>query len=257
MASSSTGDQLPQVAYIDAGGRMESGEAPKFVDFDQTGKEVAHHGFDNAPQLVKGEEDREGEEARPGATVCGLRPKWFWTVVILAIVVIGAAVGGGVGGGIAASRKDDAEPAASPRYVVVYRSHLRSQDILTLTRAHSVSPTTSESASAASASATGSPTSDADFTFQWFEAARYQGEASDLLRQAGRVELGFNASSYVWEPNGTPCCVTLCQQSVWVGWWCQARQQPDASSDFDNVDIGCSGNESEDTSRATCVTRPP
>ena len=123
MASSSTGDQLPQVAYIDSNRRLESGEAPKFLAIDPTHKEVAHHGFDNAPQLVKGEDDETGGyKTAVRDKICGLKPKRFWIVLCLVVIlIIGGAVGGGVGGSIAASRKGDSDsdvPDTSPRYAL-------------------------------------------------------------------------------------------------------------------------------------------
>lgn len=122
MASSSAGDRLPQVAYIDSNRRFESGEAPKFLAVDPTHKEVAHHGFDNAPQLVKGEDDETGGHETPSrGNICGLKQKRFWIVLCLVVIlIIGGAVGGGVGGSIAASRKGDSDsagPDTSPRYV--------------------------------------------------------------------------------------------------------------------------------------------
>ena len=201
---SGSGSQLPQAAYIDGGRQEGSEEAPKFLVVDQTHKEVAHHGFNNAPQLVKSDEDREQEEAQRHATVCGLRRRWFWTVLAIAIIVIGAAVGGGVGGSIAASRKGsngETGPAESLSSILV------SNISLTLAT-HVRRPSATSSSNAADTSTTATPAVEAeDFAFQGFEEPRYEGRATDMLRGTGAVE------------------------------------------------ISCSGNESEDKSRAICVTR--
>ena len=121
---------------------------------------------------------------------------------------------------------------------------------------YTLSDPTTTSTSTAPDSTTSSSDSE-DFTFRGFEGTRYEGRASDLLRGQGSFGLGFNASSYVWEPSGTPCCATLCRRSTWVGWWCQSRRQPDASATFNRVDISCSDDKSEDSSRARCITGFP
>lgn len=36
--------------------------------------------------------------------ICGLRPRWFWTVLLILLVVIAGAVGGGVGGSLASKK---------------------------------------------------------------------------------------------------------------------------------------------------------
>lgn len=91
-----------------------------------------------------------------------------------------------------------------------------------------------------------------DFEFQAFEVPNYEGRATDIFQAQGHFALEFNASSYVWQPNGTRCCVTFCQRAAWVGWWCQPRYQPRSSGAFDTVYIGCSGEESEASSRKSC-----
>lgn len=46
------------------------------------------------------------EDAKP-ATICGLRKRTFWIVVVVAIVIIAAAVGGGVGGALGSNKSSN------------------------------------------------------------------------------------------------------------------------------------------------------
>jgi len=91
-----------------------------------------------------------------------------------------------------------------------------------------------------------------DFAFQPFEKHDYKGQAIQPIKTQGPFHLSFNSSSYVWQPNGTNCCVTFCEGFTWEGWWCTQRFQPNASGTFDNGIIGCTGDETLDTSKTRC-----
>jgi hypothetical protein len=82
--------------------------APKYLAYDQIGKEVVDEEA-NSPSTTVGGTDGSGNGGPLPAensrrTICGFALRTFWIVVVLAIVVVAAAVGGGVGGGIAASK---------------------------------------------------------------------------------------------------------------------------------------------------------
>lgn len=80
------------------------------------------------------------------------------------------------------------------------------------------------------------------FAFQAFSDRDYGGGASPVIRDDLFTDLDFTASSYVWIPNSTDCCVTFCANktsSGWIGWWCQERRQPNASHLFERIYVGC------------------
>jgi hypothetical protein len=45
------------------------------------------------------------DDTAPKRRICGLSPKWFWTLAVaLLVIIIAAAVGGGVGGSLASKK---------------------------------------------------------------------------------------------------------------------------------------------------------
>ncbi|KAH6693510.1 hypothetical protein F5X68DRAFT_227923 [Plectosphaerella plurivora] len=81
---------------------------------------------------------------------------------------------------------------------------------------------------------------ESQFAFQAYSHPNYGGQASDILETEGFIDLPFDATSYVWTRNETNCCLTFCQGNATdVGYWCQSRRQPEASSDFDRIYIWC------------------
>ncbi|RYP76018.1 hypothetical protein DL770_007296 [Monosporascus sp. CRB-9-2] len=252
--------QLPEPhAYVGKGRRVEPGEsAPKFLAIDSAQKEVA---YPNSPEVVLGHDfsaageegnhisptnaeqslGRDGKRKHTEGRRCGCSTKIFWAVLIL--VFIGAAIGGGVGGSMATSRDADDQPLGADAF----------SSTTTPTPAPTVSATSSPSPPPTPTVFLNNHTQ--DFAFQAFDEMDYQGSATGLFKAQGHFFLDFNASSYVWQPNGTLCCVTMCRRSTWTGWWCQQRYQPNSSAPFDNIDIGCSGDETLDRSRETCASR--
>ncbi|KAH8666793.1 hypothetical protein BX600DRAFT_511692 [Xylariales sp. PMI_506] len=219
----------------------EPGEAtPKYLAYDQTGLEpipIADIVSPTSPAPPPPEPDKI-EESEPSEksppTVCGFPQRSFWISVLLAFVVVAGAVGGGVGGGIAAST--------------------RAQHT-TATTTSSTSPTpTSSTTSASTSDTTQVPLSDQVqvFSFQAYADKNYGGTASDIFQSIGAFSMGFNASSYIWQPNGSGCCVTFCQVKSWVGWWCDPQQQLSVYGRFDNVVIGCV-DETEEASDGRCA----
>ncbi|RYO99993.1 hypothetical protein DL766_000346 [Monosporascus sp. MC13-8B] len=259
-----TYDDLPEVviphseaqAYVDEGRRVEPGESPpKFLAIDPAQKEVV---YPNSPEVVSGHDftaaGAEGDHVSPTSAeqslssdgqrkqtqgrICGCSTKTFWVILVLVLIAMGAAIGGGVGGGMAASRDADNQPLGADA---------------------SSSTTTPTVATTSSSSPPPTPTvflnnNTQDFAFQAFDESGYGGRATGLFKAQGHFDLDFNASSYVWQPNGTHCCVTMCRQFTWVGWWCQPRYQRNSSMPFDNIDIGCSGDENLDASKAICAS---
>lgn len=65
-------------------------------------------------QPTSGEPTLElAEPSKPQSMICGLRSKFFWLLVTLAIVLVGSAVGGGVGGHFARRNGNDSAPAST------------------------------------------------------------------------------------------------------------------------------------------------
>ncbi|RYP72011.1 hypothetical protein DL771_004480 [Monosporascus sp. 5C6A] len=263
-----TYDDLPEVvvshlpeayAYVNEGRRVEPGESPpKFLAIDQAQKEVA---YPNSPEVISGHgftaAGAEGDHVSPTnaeqslssdgkrkhtqETICGCSTKTFWVILVLALIIMGAAVGGGVGGGMAASRDAGNQPLGVDA----------SSSTTTPTPAPTVSATSSSSPPP-------TPTFlnnyTQDFAYQAWDEREYGGRATGLFKTQGHFALDFNASSYVWQPNGTHCCVTMCRQFTWCGWWCQPRYQPNSSAPFDNIDIVCSGEDTLEASEARCAS---
>ncbi|RYP08786.1 hypothetical protein DL764_001697 [Monosporascus ibericus] len=219
---------LPEAySYVNEGRRVEPGESPpKFLAIDSAEKEVD---YPNSPEVVSGHESTaagtEGDHVSPTHAEqslsgdgkrkhnkerrCGYSMKTFW--VILALVFMGAAIGGGVGGSMAASRDADNQPLGA--------------DAPSSTTTRTLVPTVS-----ATSVSTPPPTptvflnnNTEDFAFQAFDDRDYEGRATGLFKAQGHFALEFNVSSYVWQPNGTRCCVTMCRESTWAGWWCQPK----------------------------------
>lgn len=66
------------------------------------------------------------------------------------------------------------------------------------------------------------------------------GSATDIYNTEGFFNLSMNASSYVWIPNDTDCCVVFCQSKAnTTQWWCRERFQPEASREFSRLGVLC------------------
>ncbi|KAI3318468.1 hypothetical protein HD806DRAFT_540083 [Xylariaceae sp. AK1471] len=209
----------------------------KILLFDPVYKEAVPGTPATAAVPSEDERNAEGSQLR---TICGFAPRKFWVILILVATAVAAAVGGGVGGGIAASRSQHNESSAESSSGIT--STLTDQ------------PSSSTPTSSLRPEPTFLNNQTQDFAFQPFERRDYKGQVTGPIKIQGPFDLNFNSSSYVWQPNGTHCCVTMCRQSKWVGWWCTARFQPNASASFDNGDIGCTGQETEETSKAICTS---
>ncbi|KAH7020901.1 uncharacterized protein B0I36DRAFT_367377 [Microdochium trichocladiopsis] len=252
------------------------GPAEKIPAFDTADKEVVHWPADNGSPATtavhnatessataelgsshkdkgsgRGDDDTElaggGDTTRKPKLICGFPAKMFWLVIVVAVLVVAAAVGGGVGGGIAAGKgkSGDSDTAVGGEMTPT------SSPTTLSSSASSSSPSTS-SADPSTTPVTPSP--NRYFAFQAFEQANFTGASTSVIKVEGALGLPFNSSSYIWQRNGTACCTTFCIGKSWVGWWCQDKTQPEASRKFDNIEIGCSGAESEEYSMAKCAT---
>lgn len=102
------------------------------------------------------------------------------------------------------------------------------------------------SSSATSSSAEATPTflnnqtAPNSFAFQAFSDYSYGGNASEVFREEGFIDIGFDAVSYVWLNNGSTCCITFCQgEEDVVGWRCDDRRQNSSTSELNRVNIWC------------------
>ncbi|KAJ9144211.1 hypothetical protein NKR23_g6089 [Pleurostoma richardsiae] len=156
--------------------------------------------------------------------------------------MIVAGIGGGVGGGIAASRSTDDRNALT--------SAVSSSSRTSTTAASTTSSTVSSAA--ATPTYLNNQTGPVGFAFQGFSDRNFSGTATEVYLAEGFTDLPYNCSSYVWLPNGTSCCVTFCRnETASVGWWCQARKQPSASSAFERIFVGCGDLASQAESRCS------
>ncbi|SPO06413.1 uncharacterized protein DNG_09102 [Cephalotrichum gorgonifer] len=199
--------------------------------------------------------DTQGEAEEAGANegdppskkdeIFGIKRKTFWFLLVVVVIVVLAAIGGGVGGGIAASRsRADAQAAdeASPS--------------TTITK---TTPSTTTS------SPTGTSTPEPNFlnngtipdrgiAFQAFSGTNYMGEASGIYNEEGFFDLGFNATSYVWIPNTSDCCVTFCQSEKNTSqFWCKERYRAESSGSFPRLGILCGTDIDRDADEHRCV----
>lgn len=74
--------------------------------------------------------------------------------------------------------------------------------------------------------------------FQGFSEYKYEGNATEIVREEGFHDLPFKILSYVWEPNGTKYCITYCyNETKSAGWGCDPRYQPGTDRHFQRVYI--------------------
>lgn len=79
------------------------------------------------------------------------------------------------------------------------------------------------------------------FAFQAFSEPLYGGEASDILTSEGFHDLGFEATSYVWVPNDTGCCISFCQTKNDTEFhWCDPRMRDEVEGEsFPRLGVLC------------------
>ncbi|KAI1848894.1 hypothetical protein JX266_005322 [Neoarthrinium moseri] len=239
--------------------RIEPGEpAPKYLAYDQTDKEAVDRADIVSPltpaglqipdsPVQRGQQPADDDSVpteKPRRKICGFAARKFWIVLLLALIVIAAAIGGGVGGGIAASkaqRDRDAQQSNGPASTTPAPTRT------------SGSPLTSTKTSTTPGTAT--PTADFnvtkyDFSFQSWEQPNFTGRASDKYDEVGAQMFGFNSTSYIWEPNGTDCCVSFCASTERGGYWCDKKTQRQASGPFNLIIIACGADERLNSSSA-------
>jgi len=87
---------------------------------------------------------------------------------------------------------------------------------------------------------------------QAFAQDNYLGAVSEVYRTAGFIDPPFVVSSYVWLRGGTGCCVTFCADPTRdVGFSCDTKYQPNASSEFTRFYVWCTGDLKEESVRCS------
>jgi hypothetical protein len=73
------------------------------VEIAQPGKEVLLSTVCPPHFSYRGDDGKEVDSTEGGSNgkICGLRRRWFWIVLMGAIIIVAGAVGGGVGGALA------------------------------------------------------------------------------------------------------------------------------------------------------------
>lgn len=90
------------------------------------------------------------------------------------------------------------------------------------------------------------------FKFRGWKNAKFKGHATDLVATTGFLDLPFDVTSYRWKPQGTDCCVTMCQgKRKNVGWRCTSFDREEATAKFGRIFIGCGAEASEASSRCS------
>ncbi|KAL2108882.1 hypothetical protein VUR80DRAFT_3229 [Thermomyces stellatus] len=90
------------------------------------------------------------------------------------------------------------------------------------------------------------------FKFRGWKDANFKGSATDIVVTTGFLDLPFDVTSYKWHPEGTDCCVTMCQgKKENVGWRCTNFERKKASASFGRIFIGCGAEASQESSRCS------
>ncbi|KAH7374528.1 hypothetical protein B0T11DRAFT_268738 [Plectosphaerella cucumerina] len=196
-------------------------------------------------------EDTNPGEAQP-RRVCGLEKRTFWIITGVAVAIIVVAVGAGVGVSLTSRGSSGANAQDRDR---------PSPESGTPSTVTTMEATSTLPGPASSTEATPSPTIiflnnqtelESQFAFQAYSHPNYGGQASNVLLTEGFIDLPFDANSYVWIRNETNCCLTFCQGTEKdVGYWCDSRRQPEASSNFDRIYIWCGRNPEKEKNK--CV----
>jgi len=130
--------EAPRVVYDDTKSLMEGKN--KCLVYEDA-KCVADYNWAEAPQVMGADakeviicdtkevisrdskefvEEERGDD-RSSKTICGLRRRTFWLVLVFATLIVGGAIAGGVGGGLASRHKNEKAAAAiaAARYVLL------------------------------------------------------------------------------------------------------------------------------------------
>lgn len=83
------------------------------------------------------------------------------------------------------------------------------------------------------------------FGFQAYSDTAYTGTKSEVFDDPGLFHLGFMAHSYVWQPDQSGCCATICRNLTIKGWRCKQTTSADAPEPFDVIFIGCGARAAE------------
>jgi hypothetical protein len=78
------------------------------------------------------------------------------------------------------------------------------------------------------------------FAFQAWEKPDFKGRSTEVYQEEGFYDINFTATSYIWLPNTTNCCVTFCKNTTKdLGYYCDARRRNEASSGFPRFSLWC------------------
>ncbi|KAK4108820.1 hypothetical protein N656DRAFT_376217 [Canariomyces notabilis] len=139
--------------------------------------------------------------------ICGIRRRIF---IILCVVVVLIIVAVGVGAGIGASRARGGEESESDA---------------------AATSTTTSIAPAETVEFLNNQSIGLGQAFQGWEGFNFTGRNTPILREEGFHDLEIPIVSYIWTPNGTDYCITMCYNKTHrAGWRCRPRRQREAEN---------------------------
>ncbi|KAK4236562.1 hypothetical protein C8A03DRAFT_35531 [Achaetomium macrosporum] len=188
-----------------------------------------------------------GSGPAPEKRICGLRKRLFIIIAaIVGLVIVVAAIGGGVGGAMAArnSQKstDEAASAQTASASTSGSSATSTTAITTTTTQSSTSTSSAPTPTMTNLNNQTDPSVFKRFAFQAYEKPNMNGNLTQIYTDEGFFDLKFNATSYIWLPNKTDCCVTFCaDKKTFLGYWCDTRRrnETEKGKGFARISIWC------------------
>ncbi|KAK4153809.1 hypothetical protein C8A00DRAFT_14997 [Chaetomidium leptoderma] len=189
-----------------------------------------------------------GSEPEQEKRICGIRKRLFFIIAaIVAGLIVAVGVGAGVGGAMAARQPSSDAAAAADASQTTSQSESNSRcvttEITTTSGRSSTTTSTAPKTTITSLEEQTDPDTFKRFALQLWEKHDYKGRATDVLYEEGFYDLKFNATSYIWLPNNTDCCVTFCTSKTDddPSWWCDIRKKNATDNDvgFQRISIWC------------------
>lgn len=228
-----------------------------------------HHDWDHdAPQVVSPLDTADLETFVPAVTdapseslqkeapsMCGLRRRTFWILLIVSVVIVGATVGGGVGG-VMAKRSAGQDPVplaiSTPEVVTNTPTSSTTSPVPTSSiqsSTTSIPPTPSTATTTTNNDNDNNTNPRMEFSMQIWQDPAYGGR-SQIFYAPGSYQTAFLARSYKWRPGQfnldtmQVCSMAYCFGSNQLGWrGSSERQQPgypeNATWGADNIVIAC------------------